>query len=48
MEHPMATPPSMIVVEAVASWYHCTSRRVRRASLCGDGHENRKQNKSLA
>jgi hypothetical protein len=38
----MATPRSMIVDEAVTSWFHCTSRRVRRAFLCGDGKGHRK------
>ena len=38
----MATPRSMIVDEAVTSWYHCTSHCVRRAFLCGDGKGHRK------
>jgi hypothetical protein len=38
----MATPRSMIVDEAVTRWYHCTSRCVRRAFLCGEGKHDRK------
>jgi hypothetical protein len=38
----MATPRSRIVDEAVTPWYHCTSRCVRRARLCGQGKEHRK------
>ena len=39
----MATPRSMIVNEAITCWYHCISRCVRRAFLCGEGFEHRKQ-----
>jgi hypothetical protein len=38
----MATTRSMIVDESVTPWYHCTSRCVRRAFLCGPGFEHRK------
>ena len=38
----MATPRSMIVDESLTRWYHCTSCCVRRAFLCGDGNEHRK------
>ena len=39
----MATPRSQIVDPAVTPWYHCVSRCVRRAFLCGEGFEHRKQ-----
>src|SRR5215469_9903972 len=39
----MATPRTQIVDEAVTPWYHCVSRCVRRAFLCGEGFEHRKQ-----
>jgi hypothetical protein len=39
----MATPRSKIVDESVTPWYHCISRCVRRAMLCGEGGEHRKQ-----
>jgi hypothetical protein len=39
----MATPRSMIVDERLTPWYHCVSRCVRRASLCGEGKEHRKR-----
>lgn len=38
----MATPRSLIVDEHVTPWYHCVSRCVRRAFLCGEGFEHRK------
>jgi len=33
----MPAPRSTIVDEAVTPWYHCISRCVRRAFLCGQG-----------
>src|SRR4051812_416836 len=39
---PMATPRSRIVDESVTRWYHCTSRCARRASLLGEGRDDRK------
>ena len=39
----MPAPRSTIVDEAVTPWYHCISRCVRRAFLCGQGYEYRKQ-----
>jgi len=39
----MATPRSIIVDEAVTSYYHCVSRCVRRAFLCGGEFSHRKQ-----
>ncbi len=39
----MPAPRSTIVDEAVTPWYHCISRCVRRAFLCGQGCEHRKQ-----
>ncbi len=38
----MATPRAQIVDPNVTPWYHCTSRCVRRAFLCGEGFEHRK------
>lgn len=38
----MATPRSQIVDESVTPWYHCISRCVRRAQLCGEGRGHRK------
>ncbi len=39
----MPAPRSTIVDEAVTPWYHCISRCVRRAFLCGEGYEYRKK-----
>ncbi len=39
----MPAPRSTIVDEAVTPWYHCISRFVRRAFLCGQGYEYRKE-----
>jgi hypothetical protein len=39
----MATPRSLIVDPQVTPWYHCISRCVRRAFLCGEGFAHRKQ-----
>ena len=38
----MPTPRSRVVDESVTPWYHCISRCVRKAFLCGDGAEHRK------
>ena len=38
----MATPRSQLVDESVTPWYHCISRCVRRALLCGDDRAHRK------
>ncbi|WP_165225153.1 transposase [Aquisphaera insulae] len=38
----MATPRSRLVDESVTPWYHCISRCVRRARLCGEGGGHRK------
>jgi hypothetical protein len=39
----MPTPRSRIVDESVTPWYHCISRCVRRARLCGGVFLHRKQ-----
>jgi hypothetical protein len=39
----MATPGSRLVCETITPWYHCISRCVRRAHLCGEGARHRKQ-----
>ena len=39
----MATPRSRIVDESVTPFYHCVSRCVRKAFLCGEGVEHRKE-----
>ncbi len=38
----MATPRCHLVDEVVTPWYHCVSRCVRKAFLCGEGHSHRK------
>ncbi len=38
----MTVPRRLIVNPSEVGWYHCVSRCVRRAFLCGDGHEHRK------
>ena len=39
----MTTARGQLVDVAVTRYYHCISRCVRRAMLCGDGFEHRKQ-----
>ncbi len=39
----MTTARGQLVDLAVTRYYHCISRCVRRAMLCGDGFEHRKQ-----
>jgi REP element-mobilizing transposase RayT len=38
----MTLPRRLIVNPAEPGWYHCVSRCVRRAFLCGDGKDHRK------
>src|SRR5687768_17031133 len=38
----MTVPRRLIVNPEEAGWYHCVSRCVRRAFLCGDEREHRK------
>ncbi len=38
----MATPRRQLVDEKVTPWYHCVSRCVRKAFLCGEGNCHRK------
>ncbi len=39
----MTVPRRLIVNPSDVGWYHCVSRCVRRAFLCGDGWEHRKE-----
>ena len=39
----MTVPRSLIVNPSDPGWYHCVSRCVRRAFLCGDGYAHRKE-----
>jgi hypothetical protein len=39
----MATARSKLVDVSVARWYHCVSRRVRKAFLLGEGDGSRKK-----
>ena len=44
----MTMPRRFSVDSTVTPYYHCISRCVRRAFLCGDGCEHRKQWKQLS
>ena len=39
----MALPREQIVSNEIANWYHVVNRCVRRAYLCGEGFEHRKE-----
>ncbi len=39
----MTLPRRLLVNPSEPGWYHCVSRCVRRAFLCGDGKDHRKQ-----
>ncbi len=39
----MPVPRRLIVDPSTSGFYHCISRCVRRAFLCGEGYEHRRQ-----